>query len=257
MEVEIMMLGKYEINKIYNEDSYKAIKDIPDNSIDCIYVDVPYLYKSGGAGKSEFGQRLQKRKDELNDLKIRDGFNHIDFIEESLRIIKTLNIFIWCSKDQIEDVLNTFRDKCKQKYNYDFLVWTKDNPPPMTNNRWLSDIEYCLHFRESGATMNDGYHLKSKYYNSPINKRDKDLFKHPTIKPLNLVKRHLEHATKENDIVADFFIGSGTTAVACKELNRNYIGFEISKEYHKIAVDRVNGITASGQTSIFTNFEDF
>ena len=54
--------------------------------------------------------------------------------------------------------------------------------------------------------------------------------------------------------MADFFMGSGTTAVAAKELNRNYIGFEIDTEYHKIAIDRVNGITAHGQTSIFTDF---
>lgn len=246
----------YELNKIYNEDSYEAIKKIPDNSIDCIYVDVPYLYKAGGAGKSEFGQRLQKRKNQLNNLKIRDGFAYESFIIESLRIMKKINMFIWCSKDQIEDILNCFRTNYKQKYNWDMIVWVKDNPPPMTNNRWLSDIEYCLHFREGGSTMNNGYHLKSKWYNSPINKSDKDLYKHPTIKPLKLVKRHILHTTQENDIVADFFIGSGTTAVACKELNRQFIGFEIDKEFHKIAVDRLKGITADGQTSIFTDFEE-
>lgn len=51
-------------------------------------------------------------------------------------------------------------------------------------------------------------------------------------------------------------MGSGTTAVACKELGRNFIGFEIDKKFHKIAVDRVNGITANGQTTIFTDFDN-
>ena len=98
--------------------------------------------------------------------------------------------------------------------------------------------------------------MKSKWYTSPINKPDKDLYNHPTIKPLELVKRHLLHATSEGEIVADFFLGSGTTCVAAKEIDRQYIGFEIDKEYYKIAKDRLNGITANGQMSIFTDFEN-
>ena len=51
-------------------------------------------------------------------------------------------------------------------------------------------------------------------------------------------------------------MGSGTTAVACKELGRNFIGFEINEKYHKIAVDRLNGIKKNGQMSLFdTDFE--
>ena len=69
------------------------------------------------------------------------------------------------------------------------------------------------------------------------------MYLHPTIKPLDLVKNHILNSTKEGDIVLDTFIGSGTTGQACKELNRNFIGFEIEEEYYKIAVDRINGIT--------------
>lgn len=56
--------------------------------------------------------------------------------------------------------------------------------------------------------------------------------------------------------ILDPFIGSGTTAVAAKELNRNFIGFEINKKYYDIACDRLNGINANGQTSIFTDFDN-
>ena len=242
-----------EVNQIYNRDSYDFIKEMPDNSVDLIYVDVPYLYKSGGAGKSEFGQRLQKRKNQLNNLKIRDGFDYKEFAKQSLRVVKKVNIMIWCSKDQIHDLLNEYMKT--PNIVYDILTWNKLNPAPMTNNRWLSDIEYCLHFKEKGALMSQGYHLKSKWHTSTINKKDKDDFNHPTIKPLDLVKRHIEHTTQEGDIVADFFLGSGTTAVAAKELGRKYIGVEIDKEYYEIAKNRLNGITANGQTSIFTDFE--
>lgn len=264
-------------NKIFNADSYEFIKQIPDKSVDCIYVDVPYLYKQGGAGTSELAKRATKSKMELMGKKneynpnisnrenlriaknkknsVRDyidissGFDYKTFIKESFRIMKKVNLFIWCSQMQILDLMNEIKLYCDSTIT--ILVWCKTNPIPTTNNLWLSDLEYCLYVRDNGIRLNDGYELKSKWYASPINKKDKDLFEHPTIKPLILVKRHLQHATQENDIVLDCFLGSGTTAVACKELNRKYIGIEIDKEYYKIAQDRLNGITASGQTGIF------
>ena len=136
------------------------------------------------------------------------------------------------------------------------LTWCKTNCVPATNNNFLPNMEYCLVFKQKGAPRyNDGYELKSKWYLSATNKSDKDKFNHPTIKPLELVKRHILHSTQENDIVLDCFCGSGTTCMACKETGRRYIGMEIDPEYHKIAVDRLNGINANGQTSIFTDFD--
>lgn len=131
------------------------------------------------------------------------------------------------------------------------MTWNKSNPTPTTNNSWLPDIEYCLYFREKGVAYNLGYELKSKWYESPANKKDKDKFEHPTIKPLALVKRHLLHTTQPNDIVADFFMGSGTTCVASKDIGRHYIGFEIEPKWFKIAEKRLNKIDASGQIGLF------
>ena len=143
----------------------------------------------------------------------------------------------------------------KKKCMFEILTWCKTNPTPFCNNTFLPNIEYCLFFREVGAPrLNDGYNLKSKYYISPTNDNDKALFNHPTIKPLELVKRHILHSTQPNDIVLDCFCGSGTTCLAAKETGRRYIGMEIDPEYHKIAVNRLNGITANGQMSIFSKF---
>ena len=145
----------------------------------------------------------------------------------------------------------------KEKHCFhDIMVWCKTNPIPTANGTYLPDLEYCLMFREKGTKVEGSYETKSKYYVSGINKNDKDKFLHPTIKPLNVVKNHIINSTKENDIVLDCFCGSGTTCVACKEIGRRYIGMEIDPEYHKIAVDRLNGINANGQTSIFTDFEN-
>jgi DNA modification methylase len=241
-----MNLGRFEVDNIYNEDCYKAIKEIPDKSVDCIYTDIPYLITHGGSGSSPLSLRINK----LAEVDLADIKNGIDFaiLEEFIRIMKKINIYIWCSKMQILDIMNFFN---KYNCNYEILVWCKDNPTPATNNVWLQDVEYCLYFRESGVKLNDGYELKSKWYSSPINKRDKDKFEHPTIKPIELVKRHLLHTTQPNDIVLDCFMGSGTTCVASKDIGRHYIGFEIEKKWFDIAKDRLNQTDASGQMSLF------
>lgn len=241
------------INTIQLGDCYELIKDIPDNSIDCIYVDVPYLMpNTRGVSGGFMSERVNDFYDnQINNFK--DGFN-LQILDEFIRISKNMNIYIWCNKFLIYSLLNYFV-KEKGCNKYEILIWCKTNPIPMTNNIWLSDVEYCLWFGEKDVKLNDGYELKSKWYVSPINQSDKDKYKHPTIKPLELVKRHILHSTQPNDIVLDCFCGSGTTCVACKETDRRYIGMEIDPEYHKIAVDRLNGINANGQTSIFTDFD--
>lgn len=270
------------INNIILGDCYEIIKSIPDKSIDCIYTDIPYLYNQGGSGTSSLGERTAKKRLELMGLEqnyldnkgksrgealriaknvkkasleitsIEDG---IDFkiFDDMVRVMKKINIFIWCSKLQILDILKYFVDE--KKCYFEILTWNKTNPTPTTNNSWLPDIEYCLYFREKGVILNDGYELKSKWYLSSANKNDKAKFKHPTIKPLDLVERHILHATQENDIVLDAFVGSGTTCVACKNNKRRYIGIEVNPKWHKIATDRLNGIEANGQMTIFS-FEE-
>ena len=240
------MIEKY-LNKITCGDCYELIKQIPDCSIDCVYTDIPYLIEGGGEGHSRLAQRITLKKQDLSE--ISSGIDY-SILSEYVRVMKKINCFIWCSKLQIYDIMKFFCEM-PQRINFEILTWNKSNPTPSTNNVWLPDIEYCLYFRESGVPLNDGYEHKSKWYTSPINKRDKDTFEHPTIKPLPLVKRHLLHATQPNDIVLDCFMGSGTTAIACKEIGRQFIGFEISEKWCKIANDRLENIDANGQMSLF------
>lgn len=234
-----MSMEKY-LNKITCGDSYKLIKELPDKSVDCIYTDIPYLFHIGFENDTLRGDAGQLKK-------INNGIDYA-ILDDFVRIMKSINCFIWCSKQQIPDILNYFiRKDCF----FEILTWNKNNCSPLTNNTWLPDVEYCLYFRDSKIKLNDGYELKSKWYSSPINKKDKDLFNHPTIKPLELVKRHLLHTTQPNDIVLDCFMGSGTTAVACQETNRQYIGFEIEPKWVKVANDRLNKVDQNGQTCMF------
>ena len=72
---------------------------------------------------------------------------------------------------------------------------------------------------------------------------DKHNYNHPTIKPEELINKLIINSSKENDLVFDCFLGSGTTCVCAKNLKRNYLGFEIDKKYFEIAQDRLNGIS--------------
>ena len=216
-------------------DCYELIKQIPDKSIDLIYTDIPYQITISETGsKDALSRRKRKLDSDLSDIK--DG---IDFsiLDQFRRIQKKTYLYIWCSVDQMYPIMQYFK-----KWNVPMwvLVWCKTNPIPTIKYRWLSDLEYCLLFKEKGTPpYNDGYEIKSKWYVSPINKEDKDNWTHPTIKPLELVERHIKHSTREGDTVLDCFMGSGTTGIACRNLNRNFIGMEINEEYFKIAERRM------------------
>jgi len=261
-------INKY-LNKVVCGDCYKLIKEIPDKSIDLIITDPPYQFCMGGKGKSKLGSRKFKQKIEIYNLDtertkengkneeserlriisntlangkntqfISKGITN-DILDEMVRVLKKINIYIRCNKEQLRQLIDYFDDLgCF----IDLLSWHKTNPIPTCNDTYLPDTEYLIFAREKGVKLNGCYDTKHKYYVSEINVSDKKLYDHPTIKPLNIIKNLVINSSNENDVILDPFIGSGTTAVACKELGRNYIGFELNEHFHQIAVDRVNGI---------------
>lgn len=257
---------KNMINNVLNCDCYEEIKHIPDDSIDLIIIDPPYEYVTGGknnfVAKRPFHSEMYsvaKKTYRQNDDKIksRKEIEHLSYgidysiLDELDRVMKKINIYIWCSKRQVGKILSHYESKgC----NIDILTWHKDNVLPTANNTYLNDTEYCIFAREKGVKVFGNYETKNKYYVTHTNLKDKELYKHPTIKPLNIVKNLIINSSCENDIVLDCFCGSGTTCVAAKELNRKFVGMEINKEYCEIAKKRINGITADGQMSIFTDF---
>ena len=82
---------------------------------------------------------------------------------------------------------------------------------------------------------------RDNYYNSI----------HPTQKPVKLFERLISLVTKENERVLDCFMGSGTTAIACLNTNRNYIGFELDEEYYKTSIERINNHVKDKQIDLF------
>ena len=217
-------------NEIYNIDCMEGLKLIDDNSIDLVIIDPPYLLN---INKVKNVSNMNKYANDLLNLK--DGFD-LKVLDLLIQKMKKINIYIYCSKRQVKDLLNYFSNK---NCNHEILTWHKQNPSPLINNNYLPDTEYILFFREKGVKLYGNYHTKRKYYISLTNKVDKQKYKHPTIKPLELIEYHIENSSKEGDLLLDCFAGSGTTLVGAINKNRRYIGFEIDKNYYKIAKKRI------------------
>ena len=206
------------------------MKDIPDNSIDLVVIDPPYEIPNGGGGA--FGIKKRKFRKELEDSSLTKGFD-MAVLDELIRVMQKVNIYIWCNKEQIRDYLNYFKN-C----NMELLTWHKTNPVPACGNKYLSDTEYLLFFREKGVKVRGTYYTKRKFYVTQTNKRDKGKYNHPTVKPLDITENIIINSSLEGDVVLDCFMGSGTVGEACVKLNRKFIGIELDPTYFENAKKR-------------------
>ena len=219
-----------EINNVYNMDCMEGIKLLDDKSIDLVIIDPPYKLN---LSKLKHPSGFNSYANELLDLK--DGFD-LKVLDLLVQKMKKINIYIYCSKRQVKELLEYFMNK---NCNYEILTWHKMNPSPLTNNNYLPDTEYVVFAREKGVRLYGNYHTKRKYYISGVNQVDKKKWKHPTIKPLPFIENHIINSSNEGDLILDCFAGSGTTLVGAINQNRNFIGFEINSQYYEIAKQRI------------------
>lgn len=217
-------------NKLILGNCIEELDRLSDKSIDLIITDPPYVLDTVGGGF----MKKREYKEEIRG--ISNGFD-VEVLDKLVRVMKKINIYIWCSKSQIIDLLDFFVGK--HNCNWNLITWHKTNPAPACNNKYLSDTEYCLFFREKGVPIYGSYHTKKTYYVSPLNTKDKKKYNHPTIKPVEYIENFIVNSSSENDIVLDPFMGSGTTGVACKKLNRKFIGMEIDEDYFNTAKQRI------------------
>ena len=234
-------------------DCLELLKSIPDNSIDLIVTDPPYVVETQGAGffgkkSDEYSMNYKGKKaytyggeryvmKEISNMS--DGFSE-NILDELCRVMKKINLYIWCSQKQLYQLINYF--VIKKKCNWNLITWHKTNPIPACGNKYLTDTEYCLFFREKGVKIQGSFETKFTYYVTPLNSKDKKQYGHPTIKPLDIIKNFIINSSNEGDIILDPFMGSGTTPVACVETNRHYIGFEIDENYYNIACKRLDEV---------------
>jgi len=228
--------------ELYNDNSYDVIKKIPDNSVDLILTDPPYNLSPYSTGNI----KMKWRQDLNNDLAEWDKveFNPKDLAEDFIRVLKpTGNIFAFCSYNLLgkwHEVFDPLFD------TFQYMVWHKTNPAPkIFKAGFLNSCELIICCWNKKHTWNFGKQSEMhNFIESPIcmgNERIKDP-KHPTQKPIKVLKHIIRLASNENDVVIDPFMGVGSTGVAALELNRKFIGIEINDDYFKASEKRMFNI---------------
>lgn len=223
--------------ELLNGDCFELMKNIPDKSIDLILTDPPYEISNHDGGHSALSKRKLSVKSKVDNMS--NGFCYEKCFDEFLRICKMPNILIFCSNKQISKIMSYFESK---NLSTTLLIWHKTNPSPLCNGNHLSDLEFVIYVRGKGATFNNDtpFEYKRKIYSSGI--IPKSIKVHPAQKPIELLKRYIELHTKENDIVFDPFMGSGSTGVAAIDVGRKFIGIEKEPQYFEISKNRIQGI---------------
>ncbi len=248
-------------NILFNNDCLEILCSLPENSIDMIFADPPYMLSNDGI-TCQNGKMVNVNKgkwDKSNGFEA-DTFFHNEWISACRRILKPEGT-IWIS--------GTYHSiyQCGyllQKNNFHFLndiAWFKPNAAPNLSCRFFTashetllwarkdkKAKHTFNYEEmkNGTFPEDKIKKENAQMRSvwsiPTSKNsEKEYGKHPTQKPLDLLKRVILSSTKENDIILDPFCGSGTTGVACGCLNaRSFIGIEIDKEYCNLAKERLS-----------------
>lgn len=254
-----------ELNKIYNEECIKGMKKIEDKSVDMILCDLPYgttsckwdtiipfeelweqysrIIKDNGAivltASQPFTSALvmsnpKMFREEIIWLKNK-GASGLQVKQKHIKVHESILIF---SK--------------KGKYTYNPIKWKVEDKQFLTQRKTMSiygetNNVYGNLKRERKPDDGTRNPISIVPFKAPITgaktkkyKKEVDLRIHPTQKPVALFEYLIKTYTNEGETVLDNCIGSGTTAIACMNTNRNYIGFELDKEYYDVSIERIN-----------------
>jgi site-specific DNA-methyltransferase (adenine-specific) len=218
-------------------DALEILKTIPNESIDCVVTDPPYKIATGGVPKNGNSVKLNNNRPkgiltEHSQL-MRTVPKFSEWLPELFRVLKdgTQN-YVMVNSSNLLEMANEIEKVGFKIQN--FLVWQKNNCTP--SQFYMKNCEYTIFFRKG----------KSKYINDIGGSKTVHSFDniignkvHPTEKPIDLMEFYINNSTNENETVLDPFMGSGTTGVACKNLNRKFIGIEMQEDYFNIASERV------------------
>ena len=222
---------------LYNDDFKNVVRDIPDESVDLILIDIPFNIS---------------RENNFKTMKDRTGRNGIDFGEwdkgfdiNSLSVLSPKltpngSLLIFHSFEQFSDLKSVFSPDLIFK---DKLIWEKTNPMPRNRDRrYVNNIEMFSWYVKKNSKW---------CFNRQDSKYDGCVFRfpsesgggfkryHPCQKNLPLIENLIERHSNIGEIVMDCFMGGGTTGVACVHTNRNFIGIEIDENYFNIAKERI------------------
>lgn len=249
------------INKIICADSLKKLEEIPDNSIDLIFVDPPYNLQL----RNELWRPNQTKVDAVNDDWDKyDGFEHYDkfckkWLKECQRVLKETGT-IWV----IGSYHNIFRvGKIMQDiglWTLNDVTWIKSNPMPnFMGTRFTNATETLIWAKKNESAkgytfnyqlmkkFNKGKQMRSDWYISICNGKERIKDKegkkvHSTQKPEKLLRHIILSSSKEGDLILDPFAGTGTTGAVAKKYGRKWIMIDNGEDYCKIMKERMNSI---------------
>jgi len=198
-----------EINEIYNKDCLVGLQQIKPNSIDLIITDAPY---GDGVG---YGR---KNKEIANNEDITINFKVLPLLYEVLKEDSSCYYFTnWKFSSQLQHfIVNRTQFNIRMQ-----LIIVKNNIGMGYGFRNQYEICLVLEKGKPKYNLNDFSNVLS------MENIIHDDNTHPHMKGFEIIRKMVRHSSMEGDVVLDCFAGSGTTLIASKELNRNYIGFEI------------------------------
>lgn len=235
-------------------DCLTLFKDVPDNSIDTIVTSPPY--NKSHFSKQQYSNQIWKGFN-INYNTYEDNLSIeeyeefcLNILKECYRVLKPNGSCFWSHKPVRHD--NTIYHPLiivqKSKFNlYQEIIWDRSTSPNIRNDLLMPSTERIYWLSKDGKPRCYRDQLESRFWGEvwKINiPKDKN---HPAPYPQQLSDNCILLTTKENDMVLDPFMGSGTTAISCYMLNRNCIGFEIDSTYHELSLNNINRLRQSDE----------
>jgi site-specific DNA-methyltransferase (adenine-specific) len=247
---------------LYNGDSLSVLNQLPENSIDMVFADPPYLLSNGGF-TVHAGKMVSVNKgdwDKSNGLK-KDFEFHLEWIKAIKRVLKPSGT-IWISGTYHSIYPCGFALQVAGFHVLNDIAWFKPNASPNLSCRfftashetlvWARKDKKAKHIfnydlMKNGTWPEDalkkpGLQMRSVWSMGTPKPSEKKFGKHPTQKPLDLLKRIILASTNEGDIILDPFAGSSTTGIASVINNRKFIGIDLEKKYLDLSIKRFNDI---------------
>lgn len=234
--------------KLIQGDCISSMREIESNSIDLILTDPPYNL---GLFMQDRDTNLKRMRENFfgaagwDNLEYEEWALSMDaFFEESARVLKKGGaMIVFMAVIKVESII-----QIAQRHGLYYKTtgtWHKLNPMPRNMNlHFINSTECWIYFvsgARTGTFNNNGKALHDFVETSVTPKSERAFGKHPTQKPVELMKHFVEILTNAGETVLDPFMGSGSTGVAAQSLGRDFIGIELDKAYCEIAAKRMNG----------------
>lgn len=215
--------------KLINGDCISELKKLNKESVDLIIIDPPYLinYKTGHR-KNKNHRFCKPIENDDNPAILKESFKLL------FDVLKDGGAFYcFCNSNQVD----FFKSEIEKYFKFkNILIWVKNNwTAGDLKGAYAKQTEFIIYAVKGRHILNGKRDSDVLYYNRVVGKNQL----HQNQKPVDLLEYLIKKSSDENDIVLDCFMGSGSTGVACKNLNRDFIGIELDKEFYDMAVKRL------------------